>query len=46
MRCRHGREAPCPYCAARIRPDHYWEMVRWLNELKRKGKRRKVRRAS
>ncbi len=46
MRCRHGREAPCPYCLCRIPADAYWEMVRWLNELKRKGKRKQARNAS
>jgi hypothetical protein len=38
--CRHGRTPPCAYCLARIQARHYWEMVRWLNELKRKGRRR------
>ena len=38
--CRHGRPLPCPYCAAYIRAADYWEMKRWLAELRRKGKRR------
>ena len=44
--CRHGRAGTCPYCLAGIRADHFWEMVRFVNELHRKGKRRKVRDAS
>ena len=39
-RCPHGRRYPCAYCMARIEARHYWEMVRWLAELRRKGKRR------
>lgn len=39
-RCRHGRTGSCSYCAARIRADHYWAMLRWQAELRRKGKHR------
>ncbi|MDP1820437.1 MAG: hypothetical protein Q8K58_11200 [Acidimicrobiales bacterium] len=44
--CRHGREGTCPYCLAEIPPHHFWEMVRWRNELRRKGKPKTVRNAS
>lgn len=39
--CKHDRTPPCAYCMARVRADHYWEMVRWQVELRRKGKRRR-----
>lgn len=46
MTCRHGREGHCAYCLARIRADEFWEMVRFVNEVHRTGKRKKPRRAS
>lgn len=39
-RCKHGRTGTCAYCAARISAAHYWEMIRWTAELRRKGRRR------
>lgn len=38
--CKHGRIGSCAYCLARIPAHHFWEMVRWRNELRRKGRRR------
>ena len=36
--CRHGRHWPCASTACRTsRARDFWEMVRWLDELRRKG---------
>ena len=38
--CRHGRVGTCAYCMAKVRADHFYELMRWRAELRRKGKLR------
>lgn len=36
--CKHGRTGTCAYCLARIEARHFYELMKWRNELRRKGK--------